>query len=192
MKIAKKYIDTIWSGSIIIIALVIGYINYSGYKFDLQKKLSIAENSITEMKADLGKSQEVVLRYSASRDEIQPYLNTLFPAERPDDLIKEIRKSARRNNARLADIKLDVPKFIEIRGRNESISIVPFEISFTGSFFSLGRFLEDFEKSPFLQEVSQMGISIQNDTGSALKLSMKGAFRFFSRETVEELIADGN
>ena len=192
MNTVKEYIGALWPGSIIILALVTGYFYYTGQRVDLRDRITAAENSIELMKTELSGSQNTVELHADAQKAIQPYLNTLFPSDQPDALISEIKKLAADNKARLADIKLDVPKFIEIRGRNESISIVPFEISFTGRFFSLGKFLERLEKTPYLQEITDVGISIQNDTGSSLKMSMKGAFRFFSKEAVTELIADGN
>ncbi len=192
MNTAKKYIGALWPGSLIALALVTGYFYYSGQTADLLVKITAVENSIELMKAELSNSQNMLTLHAGAQRAIQPYLNTLFPSDRPDALISEIKKLAARNKARLADIKLDVPKFIEIRGRNESLSIVPFEISFTGGFLSLGKFLERLESRPYLQEITEVGISIQNDTGSSLRMFMKGAFRFFSKEAVEELTADGN
>lgn len=192
MKTAKKYIGALWPGSLIMLVMVTGYFYYTAQTADLLVRISAAENSIELMKAELSNSQNTLILHAGAQRAIQPYLNTLFPSDRPDALISEIKKLAARNNARLADIKLDVPKFIEIRGRNESLSIVPFEISFTGGFLSLGKFLERLEKRPYLQEITEVGISIQNDTGSSLRMFMKGAFRFFSKEAVEELTADGN
>lgn len=192
MKTAKKYIGALWPGSLIMLVMVTGYFYYTAQTADLLVRISAAENSIELMKAELSNSQNTLILHAGAQRAIQPYLNTLFPSDRPDALISEIKKLAARNNARLADIKLDVPKFIEIRGRNESLSIVPFEISFTGGFLSLGKFLERLEKRPYLQEITEVGISIQNNTGSSLRMFMKGAFRFFSKEAVEELTADGN
>jgi hypothetical protein len=48
------------------------------------------------------------------------------------------------------------------------------------------------EKAPFLQNVSELGLSIENESGSQMRLTMKGALRFFKEDIIKDLLEDGN
>lgn len=187
----KKYAAIFWPGLVIVLLLITGFYLHLDFKNSAESRLDIIKESIRKIEADLGNSQQLVDYYLASKQALKPYLSMMFPPVKPESLIEKIRNTAISHNVRMTNIQLDVPKFIEIRGKKEAVSIVPFEISFSGDFFSLGKFLNEFEKAPYLQSITEMGMANQADTGEIITLSIKGAFRFFQKETVKELTGDG-
>ncbi len=187
----KTHLLILWPGVLVISFLIAGYLVYSDALEKTRGKIESTLATLSAMNEDLANSQDMVDRYETARRDLEPYLSVLFPSSEPQALIDDLKRLAREHDVRLSDFTLDVPKFIEIRGRNETISIVPFEISFRGGFFDLGKFLERLEKTPYLHTISSSGMSAQDDTGGNLTLSLRGAFRFFSKEAVEEIIADG-
>jgi len=191
MSSLRRYLKIFWHCLVIVIGIFIGYSLHSDHEENLRTRAVETEKAIQSIESDLVNSQGIVDRYTAAKDGFRPYISFLFPPMKPEALIEEIRSLALSYRVNLSDIQLDVPKFIEIRGKEEAISIVPFEISFTGDFFSLGKFLEELEKAPYLQNLSDMGMSIKDDSGIRIRLSLKGAFRFFQKEVIEELVNDG-
>lgn len=188
----REMLLVFWPATATIAAIIMAYFIHAGYEARLAARSAEIEESISAINANLSGSQAAIDDFAEAGERIQPYLLSLYPADDPIALIDDIKRKALTSKVRLADIRLDVPKFIEVRNREEAISIVPFEASFTGDFFSLGRFLVEIEKAPFLQNLSEMGISIENETGSRMRLSVKGALRFFKRDIIRDLFEDGD
>lgn len=187
----KKYIAIFWPGVLVIIAIIGGFRLHSDFKRSSESRLVDLKASIDRIESDLANSQKLVDYYLASKQALKPYLSMMFPPMKPEFLIERIKNTARAHRVEMTNIQLDVPKFIEIRGKKEAVSIVPFEISFSGDFMSLGKFLEEFEKAPYLQSVTEMGMADKVESGEVIDLTIKGAFRFFKKDTVKELTDDG-
>jgi len=188
----KKSLKLFWAPAAIVCLLFASYGSYTDRKERLRQQIESVENSLTGIEKDLAESQGVVDLYLVSRRDLEPYISSLFSVKEPESLIGRIDDTASLYKVRLADIRLDVPKFIEVRGKTESISIVPCEASFTGNFFSLGEFVAALEKEPYLLIISETGMVISEESGNVLKMSLKGAFRFFKSEMIEELRNHGD
>jgi hypothetical protein len=182
----REMLLVFWPGLATVAVFVIVYFVHAGYEARLTVQSAEIEESISAINANLSGSQAAINDYNAVRAGIQPYLLSLYPADDPEALIDDIKKTALSLEVRLADIRLDVPKFIEVRNREEAISIVPFEASFTGDFFSLGRLLVEIERAPFLQNISELGISTEDESGNKIRLSVRGALRFFKRDIIQD------
>ena len=181
-----------WGWPILIIFAVglMGYFIYVNYKQETLAQIFRTRNSIENIQAELQNSQEFVDTFIAARSRISDYLPMFFPVNEPQALIDDIKNKAAKRDIGLADIQLDVPKFIQVRENTDPVSIVPFKVSFYGNFLSLGKFLADLERVPYIQTISEMNLTIQDDHGNKLLMTIKGALRFFDNDLIDEHTAD--
>jgi hypothetical protein len=135
----KEILFVFWPAAVTLAVIIMAYYVHAGYEVRLADRSAEVEESISEINDKLSGSQAAIDDYLAARERIRPYLLSLYPVNNPDSLIEDIKSRAVSLKVRLADIRLDVPKFIQVRNREEAISIVPFEASFTGDFFLAGQ-----------------------------------------------------
>jgi Tfp pilus assembly protein PilO len=179
-----------WSILILLGIGLIGYFTYVNYKLETLNQIYNTANSTERVRAQLQNIQEYVDAFIASRQEISGYLPMLFPVDEPQALIDDLKSKGAIRGVRMADIELDVPKFIKVRKDTDPVSIVPFKASFHGDFISLGKFLSDLEKIPYIQAISEMDLTARDDSGERILMSIKGALRFFDNELIDERVAD--
>jgi len=191
MKTIKKYWKITWPAATIILVVSFSYFGHADKKNSLKSNIIQTEASIASIGLDLSHSQLIVDQHSEARNNIQPYLSSLFSVSEPDSLIAKVNETCEVYKVKLADVYLDVPKFIEVRGKVEAISLVPFEMTFSGEFFNLGKLAVALEQEPYMHRISDAGMSLDSNTSGTLKMTIKGAFRFFSDEIVEELKNNG-
>jgi hypothetical protein len=164
---------------------------YVNYKHETLNQIYRTRNSMEGIRAQLQNIQEYVDVFIVSRSKISGYLPMLFAVDEPQALIDDLKGKAAKRGARLADVQLDVPKFIKVRKDTDPVSIVPFKASFHGDFISLGKLLVDLEKVPYIQTISGMNLTIRDDSGNKLLMSIEGAFRFFDNDLIDEQVTDG-
>lgn len=186
----RNHIKSGWPILIIFAVGLMGYFMYVNYKLETLTQIYKTRNSIETIQAELQNSQEFVDTFIAARSKISGYLPMFFPVDEPQALIDNIKDKAAKRDVRLADIQLDVPKFIEVRKNTDPVSIVPFKVSFYGDFLSLGKFLADLEGVPYIQTISEINLTIQDDYGNKLLITIKGALRFFDNDLIDGHIAD--
>lgn len=170
---------------------LVGYFMYVNYKHETLNQIYRTRNSMEGIRAQLQNIQEYVDVFIVSRSKISGYLPMLFAVDEPQALIDDLKGKAAKRGARLADVQLDVPKFIKVRKDTDPVSIVPFKASFHGDFISLGKLLVDLEKVPYIQTISGMNLTIRDDSGNKLLMSIEGAFRFFDNDLIDEQVTDG-
>lgn len=186
----RNHLKSGWPILIIFAAGLMGYIMYLNYRQDTLNQINRVRNSTESIRAQLLNSQKSIDAFIDSRSKISGYLPMLFPVDEPQALIDDLRGKAAGRGARLADVQLDVPKFIEVRKNTDPVAIVPFKASFYGDFISLGKFLVDLERFPYIQTISDMNLTIRDDSGNRLHLTIKGALRFFDNDLIDGQVAD--
>lgn len=186
----RKHLESRWPILIIFAVGLMGYFIYVNYKQETLTQIYRTRNSTESIRAELQSSQEVVDTFIAARSKISDYLPMFFAVNEPQALIDNIKHKAAKRDVCLADIQLDVPKFIEVRKNTDPVSIVPFKVSFYGNFLSLGKFLADLERVPYIQTISEMNLTTQDDYGNKLLMTIKGALRFFDNNLIDGQIAD--
>lgn len=191
MSRVRNHLKSGWPILTIFAAGLLGYLMYVNYKQETLNRIFETRNSTESIQNQLQNIQEFVDAFVVSRSKISGYLPMLFPVDKPQALIDDLKSKAATRGARLADIQLDVPKFIDVREKTEAVSIVPFKASFHGDFTSLGKFLDDLEGVPYLQAISEMSLTRRDASGNRLQMTLKGAFRFFDNDLIDERVTDG-
>jgi len=186
----RNHLKSGWPVLIILSVGLMGYFMYVNYKQEALNQIYKTKNSTESIQAQLQNSQEFVDAFIASRSKISGFLPMLFPVDEPQALIDDIKGKAAKRGVRLADVQLDVAKFIEVRRNTDPVSIVPFKASFYGDFISLGKFLADLERVPYIQTISEMNLTIRDDSGNKLLMTVKGALRFFDSDLIDEQVSD--
>ncbi len=177
-----------WPILIIFIFGLMGYFMYTNYLRETLNQIYGAVDSIESARVQLQNIQEYVDDFNASRSKISDFLPMLFPVDEPQALIDDMKRKAVNRGGRLADVQLDVPKFIEVRKNTDPVSIVPFKASFHGDFISLGKFLVDLEEAPYVQTISEVNLTNRDDSGTRLLMSIKGALRFFDNDLIDRQV----
>ncbi len=165
-----------------------GYFMYTNYLHETLNQIYGAVNSIESARVQLQNIQEYVDDFNASRSKISNFLPMLFQVDEPQALIDDLKSKAVNRGGRLADVQLDVPKFIEVRKNTDPVSIVPFKASFHGDFISLGKLLVDLEEAPYVQTISEVNLTNRDDSGTRLLMSIKGALRFFDNDLIDRQV----
>ena len=191
MSRVRNHLRSGWPILTIFAVGLLGYLMYVNYRQETLNQIFKTRNSTESIQTQLHNIQEFVDAFVVSRSKISGYLPVLFPVDKPKALIDDLRGKAAKRGARLADIQLDVSKFIEVRTNTDPVAIVPFKASFHGDFISLGKFLVDLEKFPYIQTISDMNLTILDGSGNRLHLAIQGALRFFDSDLIDERVADG-
>lgn len=177
-----------WPILIIFTFGLMGYFIYMNYLHETLNQIYRAVDSIENARLQLQNIQEYVDDFNASRSKISDFLPMLFPVDEPQALIDDLKSKAVNRGGRLADVQLDVPKFIEVRKNTDPVSIVPFKASFHGDFISLGKILVDLEEAPYVQTISEVNLTNRDDSGTRLLMSIKGALRFFDNDLIDRQV----
>lgn len=186
----RNHLKTGWPILMIFAIGLMGYMMYVNYKQETLNQIHRTRNSSESIQAQLRNVQEFVDAFIVSCSKISVYLPMLFPVDEPQTLIDDLKSKAVNRGARLADVQLDVPKFIEVRKNTDPVSIVPFKASFHGDFISLGKFLVDLEEAPYVQTISEINLTIREDSGTNLLMTIKGALRFFDNDLIDKQVTD--
>jgi hypothetical protein len=190
MRWIRNHLESGWPITVIFTAGLIGYLMYVNYKQETLTRIYRTRNSIETIRAELQNSQKFVDAFIAARAKISTYLPMFFSVDEPQALIDDMKNKAANREVRLADIQLDIPKFVEVRKSADHVSIVPFKASFHGDFLCLGKFLVDLERTPYIQTISEMNLTIQDGYGNKLLMTIKGALRFFDNDLIKGSVAD--
>lgn len=190
MRLIRAHLESGWPITIVFAVGLIGYFMYVNYKQETLTRIYRTGKSIESIRAELENSQEFIDAFVAGRAKISTYLPMFFSVDEPQALIDDIECRAANQEVGLADIQIDVPKFVEVRKNTDHVSIVPFKASFHGDFLSLGKFLVDLEKTPYIQTISGVNLTVQDGYGDRLLMTITGALRFFDNDLINEPVAD--
>jgi hypothetical protein len=191
MSLIRSHLKSGWPITIVFAVGLAGYLMYANYKQETLTRIWRTGESIESIRAELQNSQKFIDAFVAARAKISTYLPMFFSVDEPQALIDDIESRAANRRVGLADIQLDVPKFVEIRKNTDHVSIVPFKASFRGDFLSLGKFLVDLEKTPYIQTISEMNLTNQGGYENKLLMTITGALRFFDNDLINGPVADG-
>ena len=192
MRKAFRQLKTWYPAVSIVVLFLAAYLWYENAKVEAMRQTAESAASVEKIQKDLANSQRIVEAYAESRERVSQYLSDIFPVNNPEALIDRLEADALSHGIRLADLEVDIPKFIEVRGKPEAISLVPFRASFAGDFFSLGKFLENLERAAYLHTITEFELSAESESGRRLSIRLAGALRFFDIELVKEYLSDVN
>ncbi len=181
----NEYLKSGWLLILIAVAFVLGFGIQSSTTENIKGQIKAVENEIAAELLELESSQTRVDSYNQIKMEFVPRLATVFPENDPQKLIEYLKKKARYYNIEFSDLQIDIPKFMEARKSPDVVTLMLFQMKFKGSYRSLGNFIEYLEQAPYLQNISEMSLAIDDPGGAGLLLNLKGAFRVFDQNVID-------
>jgi hypothetical protein len=179
-----------WPALAALLLAIAGYFLFEDRYEKVDGQLESERAGADRIQVDLKNSQRTVEELAAAKQNIREYRSGIFGIDETQRLIDRIDDKALQHGASMADIQIDVPKFMEIRKGNEPEFMVPFQVSFAGDFFSLGSLLSALEKAPFVYEVTDAALVLPGNSDEGLTMTLKGTVRFFSNDLVDRYLSD--
>ncbi len=190
----RRYAFLIKAGWPVAIALLVAfsaYLVFADHYGNLGRQIRAERAAADRIQVDLRNSQRTIGDLDRARERVSKYIPEIFRMGDAQKLIDRMGEKAAKEEAVMVDVQFDVPKFMKISKSREPVFLVPFEVSFAGDFYSLGRLLASLEMAPFVYKITESGLVSSGDVNRPLRMTVKGAVRFFSEELVERYLSDG-
>jgi hypothetical protein len=180
-----------WPVAAALLAGLSGYLVFADHYESLGRQIEAERAAADRIQVDLRNSQKTISDLETARKSVSEYVPEIFKMGDTQKLIDRMGEKATQEKAVMVDVQIDVPKFMKIRRADDPVYVVPFEASFAGDFYSLGKLLSSLETAPFVYKVTESGLVPSGDVNKPLTMTVKGAVRFFSRDLVEKYLTDG-
>lgn len=191
MKKIEFMIRLAWLPAAALLLAFTGYWIFAGHYESVHRQLESERTRADRIQVDLKNSQETVDELAAAKESISEYLSDIFRIDETQKLIDRIGDKAVQHGATMADIQIDVPKFVEIRKEDRPEFPIPFQASFVGDFYSLGSLLSALEGAPFVYELTYMSLVPSGNAAEGLMMTVKGTVRFFRGDLANRYLRDG-
>lgn len=180
-----SYIRKGWPLILIFISVAAAFYFNHSVSLDYKSRIALAEQELASIKSEISLSQQRVDEYHRVRTDLNGYSHYMYTKQNPQKLMDRLKSDASDRGVKLSDIQIDVPRFFKDRYNPETVILVKFQASFKGDYYRLGKFLESFEKRPYLDRIEELNVAINRPDGGELKMIIKGILRVFDKNIVE-------
>jgi len=187
----RFYISKGWPLALVIIAVGVAFYFNSYITGDIDNRIARAQSQLSELRKEISLSQQRTKDYNKSRAAMEEYTDYLFSKDDPQKLIDILELDASAFDVKLSDIQIDVTRFFRDRDNPETVIPVKYQASFEGDYYALGKFLELFEKRPYLQSIEKIDTILKTSGGDILQMTVWGSFRVFDENVIEWCRNDG-